>query len=137
MNQNEQILYSKHPDMIRNSPLGFLVCLLMISVFGLGILLLLFCLLNSLGTTLIVTDRRTVLRHGILSKSTNEVFLLVHGFRGGHRMSSGGGRWFGYADGIDAHPRGPSAGRPSCRRPSARPSPCGSIGPSASPARSR
>src|SRR5512142_3028776 len=36
-------------------------------------------------------------------------FAARHGFRGGHWMSRGGGRWFGYADGIDDHPRGPSA----------------------------
>jgi len=42
-------------------------------LFGLGLLLLFIWWLDCLGTRLILTDRRTILRKGILSKSTNEV----------------------------------------------------------------
>ena len=73
MTQNEQVLYSAHPAINRNDLRGFLVCLLLIPI-GLGILLLFIRFLNSLNKTLIVTDRKTILRRGILAKRTSEVF---------------------------------------------------------------
>jgi hypothetical protein len=72
--QTEQTVYLAHPAMFRNSPIGFLICILLIPILGLGLLLLLVWWLNTLGTTLTVTDRRTILRKGLLSKYTTEVF---------------------------------------------------------------
>ncbi len=69
----EDIVYSAHPAMFRNKPIGFLICVLLIPVFGLGLAMLFFWWLNTLGTTLTVTNRRTILRKGLLSKSTTEV----------------------------------------------------------------
>ena len=70
----ESTLYQSHPSMFRNNPIGFILSILLIAVYGLGLLILLFWWLKVLGTTLIVTDERVTLRKGILSKHTNEVY---------------------------------------------------------------
>lgn len=71
----EKELYRAHPAMFRNNPLVFVLTLVLCLV-GVGLIILLFWWLNVLGTTLTVTDKRTILRRGILSKHTNEV---LHG----------------------------------------------------------
>ena len=70
----ESILYQSHPSMFRNNPIGFILSILLIAAFGLGLLILLVWWLKVLGITLIVTDERVTLRKGILSKHTNEVY---------------------------------------------------------------
>ncbi len=86
----ERELYRKSPSMFRNHPLLYLLNLLVIGggmglivtsnllialiVSGLGISFWLGWWLNMLSITLTVTDKRTILRKGILSKYTNEVF---------------------------------------------------------------
>ena len=70
----EQTHYEAHPAMFRSRPIEFVLCVLLIAAFGLGLLLLLIWWLDCLGTTLTVTDRRVILRRGLLSKSTNEVW---------------------------------------------------------------
>jgi len=69
----ESTLYQSHPSMFRNNPIGFILSIVLIAAFGLGLLILLIWWLKVLGTTLIVTDERVTLRKGILSKHTNEV----------------------------------------------------------------
>lgn len=71
----ESILYKSHPEMFKNKPIGFILCLLLILCYGLGLLILLNWWLKVLNTTLIVTNERVVLRTGILSKHTNEVYI--------------------------------------------------------------
>ncbi len=71
---NEEILYEAHPSMFRNHPIYFVLCVLLIAAFGLGLILLLIWWVQSLGTTLTVTNEQTTLRKGILSKNTNDVF---------------------------------------------------------------
>lgn len=70
----EPILYESHPAMFRNHPLGFILCVLLIAAFGLGLLIFLVWWLKCLGTTLTVTDQKTTLRTGLLSKNLNEVY---------------------------------------------------------------
>lgn len=70
----ESILYQSHPSMFRNNPIGFILSILLIAAFGLGLLILLVWWLKVLGITLIVTDERVTLRKGILTKHTNEVY---------------------------------------------------------------
>ena len=70
----ESILYQSHPSMFRNNPIGFILSILLIGAFGLGLLILLVWWLKVLGITLIVTDERVTLRKGILTKHTNEVY---------------------------------------------------------------
>lgn len=72
--EEEVVLYEAHPSMFRNRPLYFLICILLIAALGLGLVLLLVWWIDSLGTTLTVTNDQTTLRKGILSKHTNDVF---------------------------------------------------------------
>ena len=69
----ERTLYEAHPAMFRGHPFLFILCCALILVFGLGLLIFLIWWLQCLGTTLTITDTRTTLRRGILSKYTNEV----------------------------------------------------------------
>ena len=70
----EQTLFSEHPVMFRNNPVAFIVGVVLIAFAGLGLLILIPWWLRCLGTTLIITDKRTTLRTGILSKHLNEVY---------------------------------------------------------------
>jgi uncharacterized membrane protein YdbT with pleckstrin-like domain len=70
----EQVLYEEHPAMFRNHPFLFILSVILIAAFGLGLIILLIWWLQTLGTKLTVTDERITLRKGILSKYTNEVF---------------------------------------------------------------
>ncbi len=72
--REEVVLYEAHPAMFRNHPAYFVLCVLLIAVFGLGLVLLLVWWIQVLGTTLTVTNEQTTLRKGILSKYTNDVF---------------------------------------------------------------
>jgi uncharacterized membrane protein YdbT with pleckstrin-like domain len=70
----EKVLYEEHPAMFRNHPFLFILSIILIAAFGLGLVILLIWWLQTLGTKLTVTDERITLRKGILSKFTNEVF---------------------------------------------------------------
>ena len=70
----EATRYEAHPAMFRTHPVGFVLSVLLVAAFGLGLLILLFWWLSCLSTTLTVTDRRVILRRGLLSKSLNEVW---------------------------------------------------------------
>ena len=70
----ENKLYETHPAMFRNNPIGFILCIILIAAFGLGLLILLVWWLKVLGTTLSVTNERITLRKGILAKHTSEVY---------------------------------------------------------------
>lgn len=67
-------LYESHPVMFRNRPLAFILCLLLVAAFGLGLIIFLIWWLKCLGVTLTVTDQKTTLRTGLLSKNINEVY---------------------------------------------------------------
>ena len=70
----EVVLYVTHPAMFRNHPVYFILCVLLIALFGIGLVMLLVWWVQVLGTTLTVTNEQTTLRKGILSKYTNDVF---------------------------------------------------------------
>lgn len=69
----ENVLYESHPSMFRNHPIYFCLCIIL-SLAVVGLIMLLIWWLQTLGTTLIITNEKTILRKGILSKNTNEVF---------------------------------------------------------------
>ena len=73
-NANEEVVYyEENPSMFRNHPVGFVgTCLLCLVVVGLFVFLAWW--LKCKGTTLTVTNDRTRLRKGILSKSVTEVW---------------------------------------------------------------
>ena len=73
MVETETVLYQAHPSMFRNQPVWFVItCVLCLVVVGLIIFLIWW--LKCKGTTLTVTNDRTRLRKGILSKSVTEVW---------------------------------------------------------------
>ncbi|MEX0724777.1 MAG: PH domain-containing protein [Planctomycetaceae bacterium] len=71
---SEKTLYESSPAMFRNRPIWFAVCVLLIVAYGLGLVILLLWWIANKGTVLTVTDERTILRRGILAKSTTEVW---------------------------------------------------------------
>jgi len=68
----ETILLKVHKAMFRAHPPYFILCLILVP-FGIGILLLLAWWLDVRTTTLTVTDMRTILNYGILSRRSSEI----------------------------------------------------------------
>jgi len=69
----ENVLYESHPSMFRNSPVWFVITLILCLV-GVGLIVFAIWFFKCKGATLTVTDDRTRLRRGILSKSITEVW---------------------------------------------------------------
>lgn len=70
---DEQVLLKAYPSMFRGRPFAFVLCCLLALVAGLGLVILIVWWLKCRATELTVTDRRTTLRTGLLSKHTTEV----------------------------------------------------------------
>ena len=68
-------LYSEHPVMFKNNPLGFILCLILIPVGGLGLLILLTWHLKNKASKLSVSDNEILFEKGLLSKERSEVNL--------------------------------------------------------------
>lgn len=66
-------LYSEHPVMFKNHPIGFVVCLLLIPVFGIGLLILLWWHLQNKSSKLTVQHNDILYETGLLSKERSEV----------------------------------------------------------------
>ncbi len=66
-------LYSEHPVMFKNNPLGFIICLILIPVGGLGLLILLTWHLKNKASKLTVNDNEILFEKGLLSKERSEV----------------------------------------------------------------
>jgi uncharacterized membrane protein YdbT with pleckstrin-like domain len=71
--KSEIVLYKHSPALFRSNPVGFSLAVLLCLVV-IGIVILLVWWIRSRGTVLTVTNERTILRRGILSKSLNEVW---------------------------------------------------------------
>jgi uncharacterized membrane protein YdbT with pleckstrin-like domain len=71
--QAETTEYEAHPVMFASRPVAFVLTIVLCFV-AIGLPILLIWWLRCLGTTLTVTDRRLILRQGLLSRNTNEVF---------------------------------------------------------------
>lgn len=69
----ESTEYESHPVMFASHPLGF-VATLVLCFAGVGLPVLFVWWLRCRGTTLTLTSRRVILRTGILSRRTNEVY---------------------------------------------------------------
>lgn len=65
--------YSEHPVMFKNNPLGFIVALLLIPVFGVGLLVLLFWHLKNKSSMLSVKGHDILYEKGLLSKERSEI----------------------------------------------------------------
>lgn len=69
----EYVLYESNPKMFRNEPITFVFCVLLVPFFGFGLLILGIWFLSCCRTRITVTNKRTTLHKGILSKHTSEV----------------------------------------------------------------
>jgi len=67
--------YSAHPVMFKNNPLGFILALLLVPLFGLGLLIFLAWHLKNKSSKLVVTDNEVLFEKGLLSKERSEVTI--------------------------------------------------------------
>lgn len=67
--------YSEHPVMFKNNPLGFILSLLLVPVFGLGLIIFLVWHLQNKGSKLTVTDNDILFEKGLLSKDRSEIII--------------------------------------------------------------
>lgn len=72
---SESVLYDENPSMFKNEPISFIISIVLIAAFGLGLLLLLVWYLRVKSTRLIVTSGNVTLERGLLSKERSEVSL--------------------------------------------------------------
>lgn len=68
-------LYSAHPVMFKNNPIGFIVTLLLIPVFGIGLLILLVWHLKNKASKLVVYKDEILFEKGLLSKERSEISI--------------------------------------------------------------
>lgn len=73
MPENEETLYVASPSMFRNHPLGFVVSVILCPVV-IGIVIFVIWYLRARSTELTVTNMRTRLHEGWLSRSITEVW---------------------------------------------------------------
>ena len=67
------VRYSEHPPMFRNHPFWFILCILLIPLFGLGLLILLGWRLQTKASKLSVGDHEILYEKGLLSKERSEI----------------------------------------------------------------
>ena len=70
----EQTLLEVSPAMFRAHPIWFLVCIVLIVFYGLGLVPLFLWWLSNKGMKLTVTTKRTTMRKGLIAKHTTEVW---------------------------------------------------------------
>ena len=67
-----QTLYSEHPSMFRNNPLGFIGSVILVPVV-IGAIILLVWYLRCKASKLVVTDNELLFEQGLLSKTRSEL----------------------------------------------------------------
>lgn len=72
-------LYSEHPVMFKNNPIGFIASIILIPVFGLGILILLWWYIQTRSSKLTVKEYDILYEQGLLSKNRAE--FSINGIR--------------------------------------------------------
>lgn len=70
-----QVVYEAHPAMFRAHPFWFILSVLLIAAFGIGIIILLYWYIKTRATALTVTDQELMYERGILSKDRTSVSL--------------------------------------------------------------
>jgi uncharacterized membrane protein YdbT with pleckstrin-like domain len=68
-------VYEAHPAMFRAHPFWFIVFVLLIAAFGIGLLILLYWYIKTRATSLTVTEHELLYEKGILSKERLAVSL--------------------------------------------------------------
>src|SRR3990172_3305158 len=71
----ETVIYEAHPAMFRAHPFWFILAVLLIAAFGIGILILIYWYVQTRATALTVTDSDLLYERGILSKERTSVSL--------------------------------------------------------------
>jgi uncharacterized membrane protein YdbT with pleckstrin-like domain len=69
----DTVLYDSNPSMFRNNPLAFIICIILIPAFGLGLLILLVWYILTKAERLTVTSQDVLYEKGLLSKSRSEL----------------------------------------------------------------
>jgi uncharacterized membrane protein YdbT with pleckstrin-like domain len=69
------VIYMAHPAMFRAHPFWFILFVLLIAAFGLGLLILIYWYIKTRATSLTVTDHELLYEKGILSKERLAVSL--------------------------------------------------------------
>ena len=69
------VIYEAHPAMFRAHPFWFILSVLLIAAFGLGILILLYWYIKTRATALTITEHEIMYEKGILSKDRTSVSL--------------------------------------------------------------
>ena len=72
---SEALIYEAHPAMFRAHPFWFILSVLLIAAFGLGILILLYWYIKTRATALTITQHEIMYEKGILSKDRTSVSL--------------------------------------------------------------
>jgi uncharacterized membrane protein YdbT with pleckstrin-like domain len=70
-----KVIYKAHPAMFRAHPFWFILFVLLIAAFGLGLLILLYWYIKTRATSLTVSDHELLYEKGILSKERLAVSL--------------------------------------------------------------
>ena len=68
-------LYSEHPAMFKNRPFVFIISLLLVPVFGVGLLILLGWYVQNKAAKLSVSENEILYEKGLLSKERSEVSI--------------------------------------------------------------
>ena len=71
----DTVIYEAHPAMFRAHPFWFILAVLLIAAFGVGIVILLYWYIKTRATALTVTDSDILYERGILSKDRTSVSL--------------------------------------------------------------
>jgi uncharacterized membrane protein YdbT with pleckstrin-like domain len=71
----EAVVYEAHPSMFRAHPFWFILCVILIPAFGIGLLILLYWYIKTRATVLTVTEHELLFERGILSKDRLSVSL--------------------------------------------------------------
>jgi hypothetical protein len=71
------VIYEAHPAMFRAHPFWFIGGVILVPVFGLGVLLLLYRYIHTRQTALTVTDTEIPYERGILSKDRTSVLVMT------------------------------------------------------------
>ena len=71
----DTVIYEAHPAMFRAHPFWFILSVLLIAAFGIGIVILVYWYILTRATALTVTDSAILYERGILSKDRTSVSL--------------------------------------------------------------
>ena len=69
----EETLLTSQPKMVREHPILFCLCLVLVLAWGLGLIALLAWWITCKAKRITVTTKRTIYREGILARRTSEV----------------------------------------------------------------